>query len=108
MISALGDPELEAQEAAFRGLLRERYVALRQGLRTLADTSLHPLPFNAGFFALINVQNEDADALRRRLIRDHSVGLIAIQSVNALRVAYGAISVEDIPELVSRIRHVAS
>ncbi len=108
VISALGDPELEAQEAAFRGLLRERYVALRQGLRTLADTSLHPLPFNAGFFALINVQNEDADALRRRLIRDHSVGLIAIQSVNALRVAYGAISVEDIPELVSRIRHVAS
>ena len=104
MLAALGDPELAAQEAAFRAMLRERYIVLKDALGALADTRLHPEPFNSGFFALVRVEGEDVDALRRRLIAEHSVGLIAIPAVNSLRIAYGALALEDIPELVHRLR----
>ncbi len=104
VLAALGDPELAAQEAAFRAMLRERYIVLKDALGALADTRLHPEPFNSGFFALVRVEGEDVDALRRRLIAEHSVGLIAIPAVNSLRIAYGALALEDIPELVHRLR----
>jgi len=104
VLAALADPELPAQEQAFRDMLRARYVALKQALLSLEGTRLRPRPFNAGFFALVHVDGEDVDAVRRRLIEDHSVGLIAIPAVNALRIAYGAIDIADIDELVRRLK----
>jgi hypothetical protein len=41
--------------------------------------------------------------VRVRLIRDHSVGTIAIPSVNALRIAYCSVAADAIPELAARI-----
>lgn len=108
VLAALGDPALPAQEQHLKDLLRTRYDALRSALGQLDGTTLRPRPFNAGFFALIQVEGQDADTLRRMLIAEHSVGLIAITSVNALRIAYGAISAEDIPELVARLRRAVT
>ncbi len=108
VLAALSDPDLPSQESAFHELLRQRYVALKEALTSLEGTSLTPRPFNAGFFALVTVEGEDVDAVRTRLIHEHSVGLIAIRSVNALRIAYGAIGVDNIPELIRRVRLAVS
>jgi aspartate/methionine/tyrosine aminotransferase len=104
VISALAHPEIDAQVQSLRDLLKSRYRALRQALPQLDGTCLRPRPFNAGFFALVHVSGQDADELRQKLIREYSVGLIAIRSVNALRIAYGAVDAGDIPELMSRLR----
>jgi len=108
VLSALNDPDLPRQEAAFRELLLRRYRALREALVQLEGTALEPYPFNAGFFALVGVTEGDADALRRRLIVEQSVGLVSVAGVNALRIAYGAIAAQDIAELMRRVRIAAT
>ncbi|MCP4810445.1 MAG: aminotransferase class I/II-fold pyridoxal phosphate-dependent enzyme [Proteobacteria bacterium] len=106
-IEALADPAVDQQIAAIRMQLDERYRILKTELAGLDGDRLRPLPFNAGFFALIQVHESlDVHAVRRRLLSEQSAGVIALPSVNALRVAFCSIGKDDIPELVARISRV--
>lgn len=101
VLGALGSPTLADEQASVLGVLQARYDVLRA---ELARHGLAPWPFNSGCFALLALPaGQDAEQVRQRLIRDRSVGVIAVPSANALRIAFCSIEAEDIPDLVARI-----
>ncbi|MSQ02493.1 MAG: aminotransferase class I/II-fold pyridoxal phosphate-dependent enzyme [Myxococcales bacterium] len=104
VLAALSNPKLASQQEEVLGVLRQRYDALT---RALAAEGLDALPFNSGCFALIQLRaDQDAEQLRLRLIREQSTGVIAVPSVNALRVAFCSIDEADIPDLAARLAAV--
>ncbi len=110
VLAALADRGvLDAELAAVRGELRRRFDALVSALDGPADDPLRPYPANAGCFCLVGLPSElDAEVLRRRLIAEHSVGVVSISALNALRIAFCSMALEDIPEAVARIRAAVS
>lgn len=104
VLRALQTPQIEDQVAQAHAMLRARYLALRDAIDAIDHPALQPFPFNSGVFALIGVSGaEDVDALRRFLIDDQSVGVVAIASPPALRIAYCSVAEQDLPELVRRL-----
>lgn len=104
VLAALRDPNLAGQEEEVKGVLKRRYTAL-QG--ALAESGVDALPFNSGCFALLPLRaDQNAQEVRRRLIAEQSTGVIAVESDNALRVAFCSIDESDIPDLVARIARV--
>lgn len=55
-------------------------------------------PFNSGYFMCLKLKTVDAEALRRHLLINYGVGLIAIGDKN-LRVAFSCTEEEDLVEL---------
>jgi aspartate/methionine/tyrosine aminotransferase len=105
---ALREPDLDAQIATAVERLAERAAILRTELDNLDHPALTPLPFNAGFFALVQcAPGLDVHKLRRRLITQYSTGVIAVPEINALRLAFCSIARRDIPALVDNIRQAA-
>lgn len=108
-LAALRDPRTDPELAARKELMLGRYQALTASLSTLEGTRLRPLPGNAGFFRLVQCTGGlDAETVRLDLLREHSAGVIADASTNALRVAFCSIEAHDIPELVSRLRQAVA
>ncbi len=104
VLAALRDPRTPAQQEEVVGLLRRRYHALKAELDA---AGLDALPFNSGCFALVRLgDHQEAQAVRLRLIREQSTGVIAVPSANALRVAFCSVEEADIPDLVRRIAAV--
>lgn len=101
VLAALESPRLSAEIAAVRAELELRYRALKAAL---AGASLRAAPFNSGCFALLPLPPElDAERVRQRLIREQSVGVIAVPSANALRLAFCSVPAGTYPELIRRI-----
>ncbi|MEY3210230.1 MAG: hypothetical protein RIT28_711 [Pseudomonadota bacterium] len=109
-LAALRHPEIDAQIQERLTMLRGRWEALQAALATLPKGGrLKPLPNNAGFFGLVSVDPDiDVQELRLTLIRDHSVGVISIPEINALRLAFCSTRAEDMPELIHRIQRAVS
>ncbi len=104
VLAALNSPDLAAQTAAVLDELRGRYLALKVALLA---AGLRASPFNSGCFALLPLPATlDAEAVRQRLIHEQSVGVIAVPSANALRVAFCSVSAATYPELTRRIAAV--
>ena len=104
VLRALQDPGLDTAIAERMAVLRRRYIALKEALAALTTDRLRPFPFNSGVFALLGLPPElDAEAFRRKLLVEHSVGVISVPSVNAIRVAYCSVEEAWIPELVRRM-----
>lgn len=104
VLAALRSPTLAEEQRRVRAVLEERYWLLRESLER---AELPFYPFNSGCFALLPVpEGMDCEEVRQRLIREQSVGVIAIPQVNALRVAFCSIDAPDIPDLVARISRV--
>ncbi|MFT7519728.1 MAG: aspartate/methionine/tyrosine aminotransferase [Kiritimatiellia bacterium] len=104
VLRALRDPDLERQIADANSVLRDRWRVLHRAVHSLDDPRLHPYPFNSGVFALIGVDRSlDVDALRQHLIASQSLGLIGDRHLNALRIAYCSVHIDDIEELVRRL-----
>ncbi len=102
---ALASPFVDAQLAEVFERVRGRYQVLKESLVGLEGTGLSPLPFNSGFFALLQApEGVDVHALRRKILFEQSAGVIALPEVRALRLAFCSISKSDIPELIARIR----
>jgi aspartate/methionine/tyrosine aminotransferase len=109
MLPLLRDADRTRAESAARvAEISDRWRVLTESLA--AYPRLRSFPFNAAYFALIRLPDgADADAVRVRLLHDHGVGTIAIPEVNALRVAYCSLALDDLPVLVERIdRAIAS
>jgi aspartate/methionine/tyrosine aminotransferase len=101
---SLTSPNFEAERGAVLAVLRER----RNVLKTELDRAQIPYwPFNSGCFALVRApEHLRADDLRMRLIREESVGVISVPSVNGLRIAFCSVEATEIPDLVARLVRV--
>jgi len=83
----------------------ERYRIVKPALAALDRSLLRPLPFNAGFFALMEIPEElgvKADEVRRHLLEHHSTGVVSIGE-RYLRLATCSVAPEDLLELVVRL-----
>lgn len=94
---------VEEEVGEIRRVGRERYEAVREVLGDLDPSLLRPLPFNAGFFLLMELRVDlDPHAVRRHLIAEHDVGVVAV-APNFLRVALCSVKAEDLPETLRRV-----
>ncbi len=106
LLQAVRDGGIEHEIAHIRETLASRYRALSAALeraREDSDGLLQPLPFNAGAFALVELDRGlDAAELRLRLIEEADVGVVS-SGTRFLRIAYCSLAEEDTDELVRRI-----
>ena len=100
---ALASPTLQSELDERLALMRRRHDVLRDALAAeLAGSDVRVLPFNAAFFALLQLPDRlTAEQTRRRLLAEHSVGTIAFPDQNALRLAYCSIGEEQLPPLAA-------
>ena len=104
VLACVTAPDIEAQIQQLKDLLRERYQKVRLCLPLLSEAGIEVFPFNSGCFALMRLpEHLDPHAVRRNLIQEHSVGLVALSSHQALRLAYCSMSAEQIEPALSRL-----
>jgi len=61
------------------------------------------MPFNSGCFAVIRLpEGLDAETLRRHLLDQYDLGLVAIDPQH-MRVAHCSVAEEALPEMVRRL-----
>ncbi len=99
VLEALRSPTLAGEVESLLHVLRARYLRLKGGLE---EAGLSTWPFNAAFFALVEVGG-DPEAVRQALLAE-SVGVIAIPSAGAVRVSYASVAEHDIDTLVTALR----
>lgn len=105
LLQALRSGGLEEEAAELRRIVRERYLVLKPLLAELDCELLCPLPFNAGFFALVEIPERhgiSAEQLRRHLLAHHDTGIIAVPP-RYLRIAICSVAPEAIPEMMARV-----
>jgi aspartate/methionine/tyrosine aminotransferase len=98
----LDDPRHGAEVERVRLILEDRYQTLKQAL---SRPSRHwsVLPFNGGCFCLLKLRDGiDAEALRQKLIKEESVGIVS-QGKNHIRLAFCSMRKEDIFPLIEAL-----
>jgi len=80
-------------------ILKDRAMEVKH---VLADPEYHQAweayPFNSGYFMCLKLKTVEAEPLRKHLLTNYGVGLIAIGKTD-LRVAFSSIEKEDVKEL---------
>lgn len=111
LLQSMRDGSVGAEIEAVREQLARRQRRLTASLERAREASggrLRPLPFNAGAFALIELDPEiDAGELRLRLIEELDVGLVSIGD-RYVRIAYCSLDEGDVDELVERLTRAVS
>ena len=93
------------QVQAIRDLARVRYDGVQSVLGELDPDLLRPLPFNAGFFVLMQLApglGLDPHTVRKHLIEHFDTGIVASQP-DYLRVAICSVAAESVGEIVLRV-----
>lgn len=83
----------------------QRFRTIQPALRRLDPKLLRPLPFNAGFFALLEIPEElgvSAERVRQHLLAEYDTGVISVGE-RFLRVAICSVAEDAIEELVRRV-----
>lgn len=98
VLHALESETLDSEVKEIRGLLYQRYQALKNAM----DAHNIPyFPFNSAFFALVRTPI-DAEEMRQYLLTK-GVGVVSIPAQQAIRVSYSTVSVENIPKMIAII-----
>lgn len=100
---ALADPAFVREQAATVAILAERYRAVRQAVFRPAYADVWDVyPFNSGYFMCLRIKGVDADRLRRHLIAEGQLGVIALGPTD-IRVAFSCVRMEDIEGVFATI-----
>jgi aspartate/methionine/tyrosine aminotransferase len=102
MIKAMNKPGYQAQKAAKLGILKRRYLKVREILaHRTAGRALREMPFNSGYFMSFLCEGISSEDLRRRLL-EKGIGTISLQD-RILRVAYESIDEPGLEEMYREI-----
>lgn len=86
-------------------LLKSRYLTVKQVLKSKYEKYkkfFTPYPYNSGYFMCLKIKDGiDSERLRKKLLKDYSIGLIAKD--NYLRIAFSCLAEKDIPEVFEKI-----
>lgn len=104
VLDTMKSDSYEKDKSAKFEILKSRYKEVR---RVLIDAKyskyFKALPYNSGYFMCIELKNElDADSIRKDLLENYSIGVIAIGS-NLLRIAYSSIPKSSIYKIFEGI-----
>jgi len=105
LLQALRSGNMREEVAAVRQIGRRRFEVMRPLLDKLDRGLLQPMPFNSGFFTLLELPEElglTAEEVRVYLLERYDTGVVAVGE-RFLRLAICSVSEEAIPELVSRL-----
>lgn len=103
LMRSLQSPDGASEVMEIRRVAEERYAAVAPALAELDPKLLRLMPFNAGFFALLElVPDLDPHDVRRHLIAEHSTGVVAIKP-NYIRLALCSVAAGDLVEMVRRV-----
>ncbi len=105
LLQALKSGKAAEEIAGVQAIADARYSALAPCLQALDPELLRPLPFNAGYFVLMELPESlglSPDEIRLHLIAEHDTGVVAIKP-NYLRLAICSVAAEQIPEMVRRV-----
>lgn len=106
LLQALRSGHAKAEVEEVRAIAADRFAAVRPALRELDPELLRPLPFNSGFFVMLEMNPElglDPHDVRRHLIAHHDTGIVA-SPPNYLRLAICSVAENALPEMVRRIQ----
>lgn len=107
MEEELLDPRHDASFEAMRQILESRYGRLKNALSKPTE-QWTVYPFNAGCFCLLELRaGLDAEAIRQRLIREESVGVVN-HGDRHLRLAFCSLKEAAIEPLVDALERVCS
>ncbi len=95
-------------------VLEKRYEKINNELKSLDNPNISIDPNSGGFFLFINLNRQKikANNFADYLLKHHKVGVIPIEkpaeNINGLRIAYCSIDINQIPEVISRIKTALS
>jgi aspartate/methionine/tyrosine aminotransferase len=99
------EPYKSEKEAAF-AILKKRYQTVSDIVSHAPSPHLSPLPFNSGYFLTFRTRGVDAFRVRKYLLHEKNVGVIAL-GPDLLRVSYAGVDEEDLPDLFRLIYEAA-
>jgi hypothetical protein len=107
MLKAMEDPRTPGEKNRYFDMLKKRYALVKSFVAARRDDPvLEALPFNSGYFMCFFCREISAETLRRELLVQHGIGVIALGD-RYLRVAFSGIDEEKIPEVYRLIYETA-
>ncbi|HNT36085.1 MAG TPA: aminotransferase class I/II-fold pyridoxal phosphate-dependent enzyme, partial [bacterium] len=96
---------LVAQRQRVINVLTKRVLAFREALANVTIPNLETDPFQAGFFAFMNLKNIVPADLAEVLMSRYATGVVPLDkgTMKGIRVAFCSVPEKDIPALVSNI-----
>jgi aspartate/methionine/tyrosine aminotransferase len=103
VLKSMQSNTFEAEKAGKFDILKSRALKVKAVLADPKFTAVWDVyPFNSGYFMCLKLKTVDAESLRRHLLNEYGIGLIAIGNKN-LRVAFSCTEEEDLEELFDTI-----
>jgi aspartate/methionine/tyrosine aminotransferase len=105
LLQALRSGGMREEVAKVREIARQRFEVIKPLLAELDRDYLRPLPFNAGFFVLMELPEKlglTAEEVRLYLLERHDTGIVAMDE-RYLRIAICSVEAKAIPEMLRRV-----
>lgn len=110
LLNEQGFDQLLLERERVQDLLQKRYEIINEQIAKMNIPGISIDPNGGGFFIFINVDPRivKANVLADHLLKKYRVGIIPIEkpeeNINGIRIAYCSINVDQIPELIQRIK----
>jgi len=111
LFNTKGIEEILTMREPVQNLLKERYMKINSELKKIKNPNISVDPNSGGFFTFININPDygKASEFAELLMTKYKVGVIPIEkpdeNVNGIRIAYCSIDINQIPEIVKRIKN---
>ncbi len=106
LLHAFKDSSTEKQKLEFRAILKNRYLKVKDFIKTHTSKYIEPMPFNSGYFMSLHLIGINAEQLRQKLLFDKQIGTIAIDG-ETLRIAFSSLDENDIETVYSAVYETA-
>lgn len=102
-LKGLNSPDFKDQIGTNYKKLKERYSIVKDVLNSNPHYPefFRPFPFNSGYFMCVGLKKNNGNAIRKKLIKDYSTGIISIK--DTLRIAYSSVPTAKIPAIFENI-----
>ena len=108
VIKALEDPRTPGEKEFYFDMMKKRYNKVKDFIALNPDHPvLNPLPFNSGYFMSFLCSGVSAEALRKKLLSEHGIGVISLGE-KCIRVAFSSLDEEKIPSVYGTIYDCAA
>lgn len=104
IINIYNNSKLLEEKEINHNLLESRYREIRNILNTWKyDKYFESIPFNSWYFMSIKLKNDNAEEVRKTLLKKYSTWVIMIKK-DILRIAFSSIKKEDIKTVLKNIK----
>lgn len=98
-LKTCGDKNTLPEKEGLFNLLKRRYKTVKKVVEENAGNRfLTPLPFNSGYFMCMHCNGIDAELLRKKLLAEHGIGVVALGQ-DYIRLAFSSFEEAEIPKV---------